>query len=434
MSSSRIAPVRRIFTLPDDPVSAGAARRLLRTIAEEVGGAGWLDAAELACTEVITNVVLHAHTPIELTVECDANGVLVEVRDFNPVLPVQRQYDEAATTGRGLALVAAMTSDHGIRDVGPDGKTVWFRVDASVTGPREEELLAAWGDADWDIGELLIDATPRETRVRVQLLGLPSTLWLAARQHHDALLRELRLYLAEHEDVVVDITATDAARGAVSTAVVRLIEQARAAGEARRPLPDGHPSPLPHVPPSLNVTIEVAPEAGRGFRAMQDTLDAGERLAEEGRLLAHPGLPEIIAVRDWACEQVSSQLSSVAPSPWPGTDQERFTAAVHDRAGESYSPGWDAAVVRNARHGVVAADSANRIVAISRPLANTLLWPVEELVGRRVVALIPPRLREGHVAGFTRHLTTGEALVLNVPLTLPVLRRDGTEILCSFLV
>jgi small neutral amino acid transporter SnatA (MarC family) len=59
---------------------------------------------------------------------------------------------------------------------------------------------------------------------------------------------------------------------------------------------------------------------------------------------------------------------------------------------------------------------------------------VENLVGRRVVTLIPLRLREAHVAGFTRHLTTGESHVLGVPLILPVLRADGTEIMCHFLI
>jgi PAS domain S-box-containing protein len=82
----------------------------------------------------------------------------------------------------------------------------------------------------------------------------------------------------------------------------------------------------------------------------------------------------------------------------------------------------------------VAADDANRIIAISDPLARLLGWEAEQIVGRRVVALIPPELREAHVAAFSRHLTTGEAHVLGVPLELPVLRKDGTQVLCSFLV
>ncbi len=57
--------------------------------------------------------------------------------------------------------------------------------------------------------------------------------------------------------------------------------------------------------------------------------------------------------------------------------------------------------------GVVAADDANRIIAIRDPLAELPGWRPGDLVGRRVVTLIPPALREAHVAGFTRHLTTG---------------------------
>ena len=52
-----------------------------------------------------------------------------------------------------------------------------------------------------------------------------------------------------------------------------------------------------------------------------------------GELLIHPGLPEVVAVRDWACEQVTAQLAGTAPAPWPGADQERFTTAVHERVG-----------------------------------------------------------------------------------------------------
>jgi PAS domain S-box-containing protein len=72
------------------------------------------------------------------------------------------------------------------------------------------------------------------------------------------------------------------------------------------------------------------------------------------------------------------------------------------------------------------------VVAVSRPLAALLGWAVADLVGRRVVAIIPPRFREAHVAGFTRHLATGDARALGVDLELPVLRADGVEVACRF--
>jgi len=94
----------------------------------------------------------------------------------------------------------------------------------------------------------------------------------------------------------------------------------------------------------------------------------------------------------------------------------------------------DVGIVRSAARPVVAADDSNRIIAVSPALADLLGWVVDDLVGRRVVTLIPPRLREGHVAGFSRHLSTGEARLLGIPLQLPVLRADGTEIRCAVLI
>ncbi len=424
----------RSCRLPGELASAAAARRLLRDALHDAGREQWLEAAELACTEIVSNAILHAHTPIELRIIVKGELLRVEVRDFSPALPVQRGYSEQATTGRGMALVAALAHEHGISDVDGTGKTVWFTLSGHPEEQTEDDLLAAWGDADWDFEELLDAAPAAEDSVSVWLRGLPPTLWLAARQHHDALVRDLQLYLAEHLLEDVDVPETDRARAIISTAVVAAVERAQAAGTARSPLRDGHPSPLQAVPEPLDLELQIPRELGPAFSAMQDTLDVAERLAQAGLLLVRPGLPEIIEVRDWACEQVTAQLTGIAPSAWPGADQERFTVGVHARDSDPELSDWDVAVVRDADQGVVAADDANRIIAVSRPLAELVGWPVDELVGRRVVTIVPPALREAHVAWFTRHLTTGEAHVLEVPLRLPVLHRDGHEINCEFLV
>ena len=435
-AGGRAAPVRHTRRLPGQPASAAAARQTVRSVLRAAGRSEWIDAAELACTEVVSNVVLHAHTDLELTIEVTDELARVEVRDFSPVLPVQRDYSRHATTGRGMALVAALTAEHGIADVGPTGKTVWFTVTGEPAAQSDDDLLAAWHDADWDLEELLEQTAVDDTGATrtVRLLQLPPTLWLAAREHHDALVRELVLYLAQHDGPAVDVAAADRARAAVSTAVVGAVQRAQESGAARRILPVGHPSPLPDVPAPLDLELHVPPELGPAFAALQDTLDAAERLAAAGLLLVRPGLPEVIAVRDWACEQVTAQLAGVAPSPWPGADQERFALEVDRGSAQRDHPEWDVAALGDADRGVVAADQANRIIAVSRPLADALGWSDQELVGRRVVTLIPPRLREAHVAGFTRHLTTGEAHALGVPLTLPVLRADGTELLADFLI
>ena len=129
------------------------------------------------------------------------------------------------------------------------------------------------------------------------------------------------------------------------------------------------------------------------------------------------------------CEQILAQQSGAPPSPWQGLAEDQ---PVGDRRHRPVH--WDLAEVVDAGHGVVAADDTNRILAVSRPLAQALGWTVDDLVGRRLVALVPPELREAHVAGFSRHVTTGENHILGVPVQLPVLRADGSRVLCDVLI
>jgi PAS domain S-box-containing protein len=408
--------------------SAGLARRLVREALVAAGRGAWVGTAELLVSEVVANAALHAHTPIELWLGVYEEHLCVEVRDFNPMLPVRRDYDLEATTGRGMGLVSMLSKSCGVHGLGEHGKVVWFCVADDPTEVNADELIAAW-----DIDELLDGADERPTVVEVVLASMPATLWLAARQHHDAMVRELVLYVAEHPQLTLDVASADAARALVSNAVMAAIEEAHVAGRTEPALPEGHPSPLPWVPRQLDLQIEVPVDAAPSFATLQDVLDTGERLAVEGDLLIRPGLPEIVAVRDWACEQVISQMAGTVPRAWPGTDQERFEVTVHDRLAPP-APQWDATVVTGSAVGVIAADDANRIIAISAPLAVALGWDPDDLVGRRVVSVIPPALREAHVAGFSRHLNTGEAHVLGVPLNLPVLHKDGSELRCRFLV
>jgi PAS domain S-box-containing protein len=425
--------------LPPEPASVRRARRHLRDLLRAAGREQWADSAELALSEIATNAVLHAHTDLRLRVHVRDAEVEVEVEDGNPALPAQRRaHDAEATTGRGLELVSAVTRDCGVRP-GSAGKVVWFTVaDDSAEEPSEEELLAGWdaAEADWSGGAGPVAQQAGDDLRPVVLLALPTTLWLAAREHHHAMLRELVLYLAEHGASMQsppDIPLADEARHLVWTRLMDEVDRAREEGSARSPLPTGHPSALPDVPGAVDLHLQVPRRLAAGFAAFQDALDTAERLSVEGQLLVRPGLPEIVAVRDWLCDQVVAQLQGVPPAPWPGTAQSRFTELVHDRA-DPPRPEWDSSEVTDSDRGVAAADDANRIIAISDSLARTLGWDRGDIVGRRVVALVPPALREAHVAGFSRHLTTGQASVLGMELELPVLRKDGSEVQCRFLV
>ena len=429
------AHLERALSLPGEPRSAGLARAFVRQLLEDAGRDDWVESAVLAVSELVTNGVIHGHTDLELTGRVEDDHLRVEVRDFNPTLPSPRSYDDHATTGRGLELVAAVSQAHGVESLGGGGKVVWFCV-GSATYEQEgsaDELLAQWDD----LGDgPVVDVRPLEAgTVTVVLRAMPSTLWLAAREHHDALLRELALLRSADAEggwaTSGDLAAADRARSTISVALDAEVQRAQATGAARVPLPLYHPGALPPVPAAVDLEVVVARDAVAAFAELQDVLDEGERLARAGRLLVRPGLPEIVAVRDWVAEQVIAQVAGSPPAPWPGADDDRFAVAVDDSPGPA---GWDATRVTQASGGAIAVDDGNRIIALSAPLAEVLGWPAEELIGRRVVAIVPPRFREAHVAGFSRHLSTGDARALGVRLELPVLRADGTEVDCEFLI
>lgn len=86
-----------------------------------------LDVVMLLATELVTNAVLHARSPIDLEIHCSPRAIRIEVADRSRLAPQARSYGPEAATGRGLALIEAMATDWGMepRD---DGKVVWFEV------------------------------------------------------------------------------------------------------------------------------------------------------------------------------------------------------------------------------------------------------------------------------------------------------------------
>ena len=84
---------------------------------------------------------------------------------------------------------------------------------------------------------------------------------------------------------------------------------------------------------------------------------------------------------------------------------------------------------------LIAADDTDRIIAISRPALTMLGYDAaSQLVGQRLVAIIPPRLRQAHLAGFTLFFSTGRAPLLGRPVSVPALRCDGSEMLVELTV
>lgn len=84
-----------------------------------------VEAVELVVSELVTNAVLHARTPLEVTMRKERDGVRVAVRDLADGLPTTRASVSLASTGRGLVLLEALAVSWGVDRHDGGGKTVW---------------------------------------------------------------------------------------------------------------------------------------------------------------------------------------------------------------------------------------------------------------------------------------------------------------------
>ena len=113
------------WALPPVARSVVEARRHVRATLTDWGCDPLSDAAQLLTSEVVTNSLLHARSPIRLTIELTATGIRVAVTDASTVVPTIRPRSSSATTGRGLVLLSRL-ADEWDAETSDGGKTVWF--------------------------------------------------------------------------------------------------------------------------------------------------------------------------------------------------------------------------------------------------------------------------------------------------------------------
>jgi anti-sigma regulatory factor (Ser/Thr protein kinase) len=130
----------RELSLPPQASSSRQARRWVVGLVEEWGLEPLLEQVELLTSELVTNALLHAGTPMRVRVSRQGAGVRLEVHDGSSVVPSRRRYSRTATTGRGMGLLDSLADDWGWRTEA-GGKVTW----AFVETPRD-----AWGAFDLD--------------------------------------------------------------------------------------------------------------------------------------------------------------------------------------------------------------------------------------------------------------------------------------------
>lgn len=113
--------------LPADVASARRARHLLTEELERWGEAKLVETAVLCISEVVTNAVVHAGTPVALDIVLQADRVRIEVADGGAAPPERVEADPDAVHGRGIAIVELLSADWGV-DQRDEGKCVWFEL------------------------------------------------------------------------------------------------------------------------------------------------------------------------------------------------------------------------------------------------------------------------------------------------------------------
>ncbi len=126
----------RQLTLAPTARAAGLARRVTHEALASWRMAHLEETAALLVSELVTNVVRHAHTGgSALVLRLDATGpwLRIEVHDADPRWPQPRTPGGLDGSGFGFVLIEAMADRWGVREA-TIGKAIWAELDARQDG------------------------------------------------------------------------------------------------------------------------------------------------------------------------------------------------------------------------------------------------------------------------------------------------------------
>lgn len=265
--------------------------------------------AALLASELVTNAVLHAATPVTVRLVHRPGTLRVEVSDDSPAMPANKEYGAEAATGRGLTVIEALSDAWGTSLEDP-GKKVWFEL--GVPSEAEAEPVTPPPTT----------AEPgRDDLVPMSLLGVPVTALLRASAAYEELFREFRLVVerepAQRSDAIqvrllalVDELGT---RFAGFTAGAELDWQA--AVRRGTPVVDLH----------YRLPREVGPVCAR----YDDLLDEADAFCKAAALLTLAAPPDVVALRKWVLGEFAWQSRGAPPTPWKNSAWARQVDNLH---------------------------------------------------------------------------------------------------------
>jgi PAS domain S-box-containing protein len=393
------------FVLPADLRNVRIARQHLRQALVSAGLDDLTDRAVLAVTEVVTNAFVHTGTTVRLRIFPGVAMVRVEVEDGGLQPPVRRTYANTAGTGRGLQLLEESVERWGATELA-HGKVVWFELGGVNPATDGASYAGRFGD-----GKV----------VRVMLRQVPLLMHMAWQEHAASLLREYLLFaLADDEDALDN-------HAQASAAMSLLHEQLPAPNLGDEPNALMANAIEPHVTVQ-ELVVDIPATVVPYFDTLNTLLKSAIAAARTGSLLSPPTQPEIDEMRQWLCTEVARQgAGDRTATPWVARTDVRatFLHVTEQPAQTGQYPG-----LADAGEAVLATDEASVIVVASAAALEILGYSsADELLGRRVLVVVPSQFHQAHIAGTTMNATNGRDTLLAVPIRVPMVRADGTEVL-----
>jgi anti-sigma regulatory factor (Ser/Thr protein kinase) len=291
-----------------DPASVPAARRFVADGLESWEREALIDDATLCVSELAGNAALHGgSTFMDVVLQSLGEAVRLSVEDDGEV-PVEAvaprasypepetahlSLDDEPTTGRGLAIVAALARKWGVEATAV-GKRVW----AELTAEPHYEAVAPRTDPAADPAFSGEGMPPGWALVR--LAGCPVALSLRQDDHLDELVRELQL-----------ISADDDSHSRALSAQIQdlLISPAHARFTGRRLAEQAQEAGLAEV----DIEMAMPHEVSILIRRLQRAVMAADDLCERMELLTVASPPELRELRAWMTHELVAQIERREP-------------------------------------------------------------------------------------------------------------------------
>ena len=351
-------PAENELLIGDEPDAVPRARHFLTSILDS---AGITDAAEtaqdakLVVTELVTNALLHARPPVAVRVALLDPGVRIEVADPFRLSPVRPRDNPEAMTGRGIALIEALSQRWGVEPA-TEGKVIWAELGLS----RSEDSEAPEGgledvDVDAVLASWTDDYDDDEPRFSIRLGDVPTDLLLSAKTHVNNVVREF---------VLAEAGAATGAAGTVPIDLTHLISSvvhnfAEARQEIKRQALAAAAAGKERTDLALTLPASAA-DAGEAYLAALDQVDSYARAA---RLLTLESLPQHRAFRRWYVESLVTQLRRAARGEPPGERQtlEQRLLAEYAAVAAAHRAADRAARLQNVTAALAAASTSAEV-------------------------------------------------------------------------